>query len=81
MASSTKLLIKTIIIAGMFFCFESFATAECVGVVTAGGGQGFWGDVIKGANHAGKELGIEIKKPFLLEKIGLAVKEELDKQV
>ena len=44
----------------MFFCFESFATAECIGVVTAGGGQGFWGDVIKGANQAGKELGIEI---------------------
>jgi len=60
MASSTKLLIKIIMIAGMFFCFESFATAECIGVVTAGGGQGFWGDVIKGANQAGKELGIEI---------------------
>ena len=44
----------------MFFCFESSAWAECVGVVTAGGGQRFWGDVIKGANQAGKELGIEI---------------------
>ena len=60
MASSMKLLIKIIIIAGMFFCFESSAWAECVGVVTAGGGQRFWGDVIKGANQAGKELGIEI---------------------
>jgi ribose transport system substrate-binding protein len=60
MASLMKLLIKIIIIAGMFVCFESSATAECVGVVTAGGGQGFWGDVIKGANQAGKELGIEI---------------------
>jgi len=60
MASSIKLLIKIIIIAGMFFCFESSAWAECVGVVTAGGGQRFWGDVIKGANQAGKELGIEI---------------------
>ncbi|MBT3257602.1 MAG: substrate-binding domain-containing protein [Deltaproteobacteria bacterium] len=60
MASSIKLLSKMIIIAGMFFCFGSYATAECIGVVTAGGGQGFWGDVIKGANQAGKELGIEI---------------------
>jgi ribose transport system substrate-binding protein len=60
MASSIKLLIKIIIIAVIFVGFESSATAECVGVVTAGGGQGFWGDVIKGANQAGKELGIEI---------------------
>lgn len=60
MASSIKLLIKMIFVVGMFFCFGSHATAECIGVVTAGGGQGFWGDVIKGANQAGKELGIEI---------------------
>ena len=60
MASLIKLLNKIIIIAAIFFCFESSATAECVGVVTAGGGKGFWGDVIKGANQAGKELGIEI---------------------
>jgi len=60
MASLLKLLTKIIIIAAIFFCFESSATAECVGVVTAGGGKGFWGDVIKGANQAGKELGIEI---------------------
>ena len=60
MASLIKLLRKMIIIALMFFCFGSYAMAECIGVVTAGGGQGFWGDVIKGANQAGKELGIEI---------------------
>jgi ribose transport system substrate-binding protein len=33
---------------------------ECVGVVTAGGGQGFWNNVIEGANQAGKELDIKI---------------------
>jgi len=60
MASLIKLLNKIIIIAAIFFCSEISATAECVGVVTAGGGKGFWGDVIKGANQAGKELGIEI---------------------
>lgn len=60
MASLIKLLNKIIIIAGMLFCLESSATAECVGVVTAGGGQSFWREVIKGAKQAGKELGIEI---------------------
>ena len=60
MASSMRLLAKIVIVAGVFFCFESSATAECIGVVTAGGGQSFWGDVIKGANQAGKELGVEI---------------------
>lgn len=34
--------------------------AECIGVVTAGGGQNYWGHVERGAHQAGKELGIGI---------------------
>jgi ribose transport system substrate-binding protein len=33
---------------------------ECIGVVPAGGGQAFWGEVELGARQAGKELGIDV---------------------
>lgn len=33
---------------------------ECIGVIPAGGGQSFWGEVEQGALLAGKELGIDI---------------------
>ena len=33
---------------------------NCIGVVTAGGGAGFWGKVEKGAHQAGLELGIKV---------------------
>ena len=55
-----KILIKMIVLVWVSFCFESLVMAECIGVVTAGGGQGFWGDVGKGAEQAGKELGISV---------------------
>lgn len=47
-------------ILALLFFSSSAVTAECIGVVTAGGGQGFWGSVIKGANQAAKELNIRI---------------------
>ena len=59
MTYSIKLL-KIIIIALLFFNINHSLAAECIGVVTAGGGQGFWRSVIKGANQAGKELDIKI---------------------
>jgi len=34
--------------------------ANCIAVVTAGGGDGFWGDVKKGAESAAKELNIDV---------------------
>lgn len=34
--------------------------ANCIGVVTAGGGDGFWGDVKKGAMTAAKELNVQV---------------------
>lgn len=34
--------------------------AQCIGVVTAGGGDGFWGEVQKGAVTAGKELSVKV---------------------
>jgi len=36
------------------------AMANCIGVVTAGGGLGFWGDVASGAKLAGRELGVVV---------------------
>lgn len=34
-------------------------SSECIGVVTAGGGQDFWGEVQTGAHKAAEELGIK----------------------
>ncbi|WP_052702262.1 substrate-binding domain-containing protein [Marinomonas sp. S3726] len=34
--------------------------SQCIGVVTAGGGDGFWGEVKKGAEAAGKELSLKV---------------------
>lgn len=55
-------LLTTIVLAFLFFWFPlcALAMAECIGVVTAGGGIGFWTDVEKGAQKAGKELGVTV---------------------
>jgi len=55
-----KLFTKIVVFIELFLFFGAVAGAECIGVVTAGGGKGFWGDVRKGALHAGKELGIAV---------------------
>jgi len=44
----------------LFFLFNSYLGAECIGVVTAGGGKGFWTEVRKGAQSAARELGISV---------------------
>jgi ribose transport system substrate-binding protein len=49
-----------IILSNLLLAFASPAKAECIAVVTAGGGQSFWQKVINGAVQAGKELNIEI---------------------
>ena len=59
MAYSIKFL-NIIILTLLFLNISPSAAAECIGVVTAGGGQGFWRSVIKGANQAGKELDVKI---------------------
>lgn len=43
--------------------------ANCIGVVTAGGGTGFWGDVEKGAKLAGRELGIPVHVRGAIEEL------------
>ena len=58
MASSLKFLNISILVL-LFLSLPSVAT-ECIAVVTAGGGQGFWRSVIKGADQAGRELDIRI---------------------
>lgn len=58
MAYSLKLL-KMMVFALLFLSPPSIA-AECIAVITAGGGQGYWQSVIKGANQAAKELNIKI---------------------
>ncbi|MEH6404895.1 MAG: substrate-binding domain-containing protein [Sneathiella sp.] len=45
---------------GFLFLSPTLAAANCIGVVTAGGGIGFWGDVKKGAELAGRELAIPV---------------------
>ena len=55
-----KLFTKIVVFIGVFLFFGTIVEAECIGVVTAGGGKGFWGDVEKGARQAGKELGISV---------------------
>jgi len=52
---SVKYILLTILLSA-----SNIAMADCIGVVTAGGGVGFWGEVIKGAHQAGNELGIEV---------------------
>lgn len=46
----------------LFFVLSgSYASAkDCIGVVPAGGGYSFWGEVGRGAKKAGEELGVEI---------------------
>lgn len=39
--------------------FPAIANANCIGVITAGGGQQFWIEVERGAHAAAKELGIK----------------------
>ena len=58
MACSFKFL--NIIILALLFLSPPSVAAECIAVVTAGGGQGFWSSVIKGAKQAGKELDIKV---------------------
>ncbi len=36
------------------------SVAQCIGVVTAGGGNQFWQEVGRGAKSAGVHLGVEI---------------------
>jgi len=50
--------ICSILVILLFYVSSSFA--DCIGVVTAGGGQHFWEDVKKGAIQAGKDLNISI---------------------
>ena len=49
-----------IVILALLFLSPPSAADECIAVVTAGGGQGFWRSVIKGADQAGRELDIRI---------------------
>ncbi|MEH6343978.1 MAG: substrate-binding domain-containing protein [Bermanella sp.] len=52
--------IKKLLVISILSFMASSAFAECIGVITAGGGKGFWGDISNGAKQAGKELGITI---------------------
>lgn len=52
--------IKKLFVISILSFMVSSAFAECIGVITAGGGKGFWGDISDGAKQAGKELGVTI---------------------
>lgn len=58
MTYSIKLLSLTIMLT--FLIITPAIASECIGLVTAGGGQAFWRSVIKGADQAGKELNLKI---------------------
>lgn len=51
-------------IARLLSCLLLFISspslADCIGVVTAGGGREFWAEVRKGADTAGRELGLRV---------------------
>ncbi len=49
-----------VLIFGLLTTSVSTAFANCIGVITAGGGQAFWQEVEQGALQAGKELGIRV---------------------
>lgn len=58
--STFRLLLKGI--GASLICllvFPAIANANCIGVITAGGGQQFWIEVERGAHAAAKELGIK----------------------
>lgn len=48
------------IFAACFLFYSSFSSADCIGVVTAGGGADFWEKVGKGAKKAGSDQGYEV---------------------
>lgn len=41
------------------FCIGTSASAQCIGVVTSGGGA-FWSEVISGSQQAAKEVGVRV---------------------
>lgn len=49
-----------ILVFGLLTTSVSTAFANCIGVITAGGGQAFWQEVEQGALQAGKELGVRV---------------------
>ena len=42
-------------------------SSECIGIVTAGGGQDFWGEVQTGAHKAAEELGMKSLAPKTIQ--------------
>ncbi len=54
-------LLQTSILAALALCLQSpISYANCIGVVTAGGGAGFWREVQQGAQQAAKDLNIKV---------------------
>ncbi|WP_051302945.1 substrate-binding domain-containing protein [Psychromonas aquimarina] len=53
----------------LFFSVELSVSAKCIAVVTAGGGQSFWGEVIRGAVKAGQELNINIYARGVIDEV------------
>lgn len=45
---------------GWLFAFALDAQADCVGLITAGGGYDFWEEVERGAEAAAAELGLTV---------------------
>lgn len=50
-----------ILVLGLLICVSLPATArDCIGVIPAGGGLSFWGEVGRGARKAADELGLDV---------------------
>ena len=52
--------LSPLVLAVVFYLPIPFSHASCIGVVTAGGGAGFWREVQQGAQQAAKDLGIKV---------------------
>ncbi|OUR72027.1 hypothetical protein A9Q78_08375 [Methylophaga sp. 41_12_T18] len=69
--------LKLFLLGSLLILASPFAVAQCIGVVTAGGGQGFWADVGKGARQAGQELGLAVYVRGAVDESNIAAQRSL----
>lgn len=55
-----KFITQKAVLTAIVLLYGTIANAECIGLVTAGGGHAYWEQVERGANQAVKELGVTL---------------------